>query len=264
MSTKNYLISTINRHKVFEKIINTCQNLLYEPIGEKTLNYLNTRFNKKYHKEFGFGYFPNNQQLDLLNIPLETLNSLKLAYEYHMQDQYNTCISVSTFNNHSLVFPIKDDFGYIVGLCGRTILTEEERKEQKIDKYKYSPHSKSHVLYGLNIAKESISINQSVILVEGQFDAMSCYTKGFFNVVGLGGTSLSNFQFYLLRKYGGPNLKIKCLLDNDENLAGSKAFDKIKYQYQNYANITALQLPNLKYKDIDSYLKAETDLRFLI
>ena len=132
-----------------------------------------------------------------------------------------------------------------------------------IDKYKYNPFTKSHILYGLNVAKEAISINKSVILVEGQFDTMSCHIKGIYNVVGLGGTSLSNYQFYLLRKYGGPNIKIKCLLDNDDNKSGEKAFEKIKKQYQNYANIEALKLPNLKYKDIDNYLKAETDLMFL-
>jgi DNA primase len=129
------------------------------------------------------------------------------------------------FKNHPLIFPIKDEYNNIVGIIGRTIFTEDKRKQLNIDKYKYTFFTKTHILFGLNEAKQAISQYKSVILVEGQIDCIQLQSKGFYNVVALGGLDLHPYQFYLLKKYGGSDLRINILLDEDA--AGQNAIAKI-------------------------------------
>jgi DNA primase len=93
-----------------------------------------------------------------------------------------------------VMFPISDSSGRIIAFSGR--LFEDDGKSAK---YLNSPDTpifnKSHVLYGLDKAKESIRKNNFSILVEGQFDLVLSHQAGFRNTVATSGTALSDSTF---------------------------------------------------------------------
>ncbi len=97
-----------------------------------------------------------------------------------------------------LIFPILDASGRHVGFGGRLLGTGEP-------KYLNSPesrvYSKARLLYGLNWAKNAIRRAERAILVEGYFDVLRVAASGLPNVVAPLGTSLTEEQAKLLRRY---------------------------------------------------------------
>ncbi|GER94768.1 hypothetical protein A45J_2532 [hot springs metagenome] len=113
------------------------------------------------------------------------------------------------FSNR-IIFPIimgKE----IYGCTGRSI-------DGTLPKYKNSPGlSKSKLLYGL--FPQSVKSWGFIILVEGYIDAIMMHQYGFDNTAAIMGSSLSNEQIELIKKY-----KVVLALDGDK--AGQEAAKK--------------------------------------
>ena len=90
-----------------------------------------------------------------------------------------------------VMFPIADSSGRVIAFSGRIFIDDG-----KSAKYLNSPEtpifSKSHVLYGLDRAKESIRKNNFSILVEGQIDLVLSHQAGYKNTIAASGTALSD------------------------------------------------------------------------
>ena len=112
-----------------------------------------------------------------------------------------------------LMFPVIDVRGNVIAFSGR-ILGDGEPK------YLNSPEtpvfSKSHNLFGLNLAKKSKS--GYIILVEGNIDVVSLHQAGFDNAVASLGTSLTPEQARLISRY-----KNEVVIAYDADAAGQKA-----------------------------------------
>jgi DNA primase len=116
-----------------------------------------------------------------------------------------------------VMFPIFSISGRVMGFSGRVL-----SKEKQLAKYVNSPDSeiynKSHILYGLFQAKNAISKANKCYLVEGNVDVVSMHQSGVCNTVASCGTSLTNEQIRLIKRYT-PNVTV--LYDGDS--AGIKA-----------------------------------------
>lgn len=148
-----------------------------------------------------------------------------------------------------VMFPIHNLSGRVLGFGGRILKTEE-----KSAKYLNSPESeiyhKSKVLYGIYTAKKSISKENICYLVEGYTDVISMYQAGVENVVSSSGTSLTEGQIRLIKRFT-PNITI--LYDGDA--AGLKAsFRGIDMILQEGMNVRVVLFP--EGEDPDSYAKA--------
>ena len=260
MNTNDFINNYLLTDKIFKQVIDKSSELLRSEFGKQTFDYLKSRVNDKIISEYQFGYFPSSNAINKLELSLEDLKFVKLIFQKNIKDNFNTIILSSFFENHSLIFPIKDEYHNIVGLIGRTLYSENEYKQKNIDKYKYTFFSKSHILFGLNKAKEAIANYKTVILVEGQLDCIQLQSKGIYNVVALGGLDLHYYQYYLLKKYGGNNIKIYALLDNDQR--GQEGIKRLQQKYKDSTEIYKLSLPGNN-KDIDEYIKNNKDLTFL-
>jgi DNA primase len=124
---------------------------------------------------------------------------------------------VYDFFRGRVMFPIHNISGKVIAFGGRTLKAEKD-----IAKYFNSPESelyvKSNVLYGLHLAKNAIVKHDMCYLVEGYTDVVSMHQAGVENVVASSGTSLTEGQIRLIRRYT-PNITI--LYDGDS--AGIKA-----------------------------------------
>ena len=99
-----------------------------------------------------------------------------------------------------VMFPIHSVTGRIIAFGGRTL-----KKDKAVAKYVNSKESEIYVknqsLYGIWFAKNSISKLDRCILVEGYLDVISMHQLGLTNVVASSGTSLTENQVTLIRRF---------------------------------------------------------------
>ena len=121
------------------------------------------------------------------------------------------------FFHGRVMFPIRDVTGRVIGFGGRTLQTDK-----KIAKYFNSPESplydKSKALYGIHLAKNAITKEDSCFLVEGYTDVMAMHQSGVENVVASSGTALTVGQIALIRRF---TKNVTVLFDGD--VAGMRA-----------------------------------------
>ncbi len=120
-----------------------------------------------------------------------------------------------------LMFPIRDVNGSVVGFGGR-ILESAEGDAASGAKYINTPetlvYSKSHVLYGLDRAKQAIKQADLAVLVEGYMDCIASHQADVKNVLAVSGTALTAQQVKLLKRYTH-----NAALAFDADLAGGEA-----------------------------------------
>lgn len=159
--------------------------------------------------------------------------------------------SYSMFQTHDVVMPIKDVYGNYIALSGRTRLSDEEREKLKIPKYLNSIYHKTHHLFGMNLAKDSILRKNIVYVVEGYFDVITPHQKGFENIVATCGAYLSTRHLVLLSRYTN---NIVLFLDNEEPAQERAKKIVEKKKRDNLNLIRKCPLPK-EYKDIDQFLR---------
>lgn len=241
---------------MLEEIIKSCQYLLNNyPEAQLCQSYLDSRLDRKSQENFQFGYFPNTQNLSVLInlIGEDVLKQENLFYIRNIEDSLSTRqIKFSYFEDYPLIMPFKNAYGQVVGLVGRTLLDEKERKNFKISKYKNTKESllfkKGSLLFGLYENKRDILNKNCVYIVEGQFDVIKANEKGFKNIIALGNNNMTSYQLSVISRYTN---NIFLLLDNDE--AGQKGRNSIIKKFGNLINIRNFYLPD-DCKDIDEYL----------
>lgn len=240
------------KSSLFQKVIDACKELLHTKMASETKKYIQGRLSNYSIDKYDIGYFPPNHELSYLldKVDRKDLEYLRLIYPKTLRGRgFSYQIDNSLLNHHNLIIPFRDEYGNIIALAGRTLLSEEQQRELSISKYKNTFYTKGVHLFGLYHAKNTIDLKDSIIIVEGQIDCIMCQAQGIFNVVALTGSSLSDYQVYLIKKM---TQNVYLLLDND--LAGKNASEKIINNYSQELNIKKLELPN-KFKDVDEYLK---------
>lgn len=125
---------------------------------------------------------------------------------------------------HRLIYPIHDHYGRFVSFGGRVLPSQlpDAQSDYKPGKYINGKESKifnkSHVLYGLHLADDSIRKHGFAYVMEGYTDVISFHQAGYSNSVGSCGTALTEEQCKLLRRYCS-----KAILLYDGDPAGEKA-----------------------------------------
>jgi len=229
--------------------------LLSHPLGKNALEYVKNRgVTLETIKTFNIGFSPEDSKY---------LSNFILKKGYKIDD----LISTGTFGkshfgsslydrfNGRLTFPLFDYRNQVVGFSGRILPTS---KNTNLAKYINSPETeiyhKSQMLFGLNLSKEAIRQENSVIIVEGEFDMISPYQSGFKNIVALKGTAFTQEQLQLLRRYTDT-----LILGLDSDFAGDNAARKsIELADSMEFDIKVLNLGD-KYKDPDEAIKSDPE-----
>lgn len=241
---------------MLDQIVESCQYLLQNyPEAQDCKSYLDNRLKLETQERFQFGFFPGIKHLPvLMDMVGEDLLIQEELYDNSrkIEDSLGRrTIQWCYFEHHPLIMPFRNSYGEIVALVGRTVLPEAEWKALKIPKYKNTAESakfkKGNLLFGLWENKQSIIEQNCVFIVEGQFDVIKAYEMGFRNVVALGTSSMTSYQFSVISRYTD---NIRLLLDNDDG--GRKGRKKIIEKFGKLANIQNFYLPE-SYKDIDEY-----------
>ena len=121
-----------------------------------------------------------------------------------------------------LMIPIRDHQGRVVAFTARqTALTPEDDPAREA-KYVNSPETpiftKGNLLFNLDRARTAVGDGRPFVMVEGQLDALRCWSVGLKTAVAPQGTSITEGQIALMRRY---HVEVECFFDSDE--AGQKA-----------------------------------------
>lgn len=155
-----------------------------------------------------------------------------------------------------LIVPIYDVQGRVIGFGGRT-LTDEEPK------YLNSPQTplfdKGKTLFALDKARQEISKQDRVIVVEGYFDAIALHSAGITNTVASLGTAFSSTQLKQVLRYCESK---QVIFNFDTDTAGTQATQRAIAEieplvYSGQVQLRILTLPDGK--DADEFLLSHPD-----
>ncbi|HEX8923647.1 MAG TPA: DNA primase [Patescibacteria group bacterium] len=227
--------------------------LLKHPLGKPALDYVLGRgVTPESIRQFGIGYSPQN-------------SALIINYLRKKGFSYDDMIASGTFGNSQygnryydrfqtrLVFPLTDYRDRILGFSGRIM---PNAANPNLAKYINSPETpiyhKSQMLFGLNLAHDAIRTQNSVIVVEGEFDMISPFQIGVKNIVALKGTAFTQEQLQLLRRYTDT-----LILGLDSDFAGNNAARKSIEMADSMGFEILVLILGGNYKDPDEAVKAD-------
>jgi DNA primase len=119
-----------------------------------------------------------------------------------------------------VMFPLRDAQGKVVGFSGRT-LTPDEKTPKYVNSPETELYKKSDLLFGYDIAKNSIRTLDFSLIVEGQFDVVMSHQAGYSNTVAVSGTALTLHHVQLLER-----LSTRVVLALDADRAGIAAMQR--------------------------------------
>lgn len=231
---------------------------LYQPQGEKALNYLAAQrhLSEQTIQQFQLGYAP---------LGWETLYSYLIEQKHYplaLVEQAGLIKARQSGSGHydqfrdRLMIPITDVQGRVIAFGSRSLGAEEP-------KYLNSPETelfnKGRTLFGLDQAKKAIQQRDQALVVEGYFDVIALHRHGFNHAVAALGTALSQDQIKLLLRYTDSK---QIVFNFDADKAGIKATQRAIQEieplvYSGQVNLTILNLP--AGKDADEFLGADLE-----
>ncbi len=175
-------------------------NLLHTDEGRNLgLAYLHSRgLDDETIERFGLGWAPSGRTA-LTDAALAEGYKAEYLVEAGLAIQYDDGRVVDRFHERAM-FPIHSLAGRVIAYSGRTL-----RSDSEVAKYVNSPETpiyvKSRALYGIWLAKGDISKADKCLLAEGNVDVVSMHQLGLRNVVASCGTSLTEEQIRIIKKF---------------------------------------------------------------
>src|SRR6187401_2936644 len=210
------------------------------------LSYLKERgFREDIIKKFQLGYNPEAR---------DSFTQAAIAAQYNTELLLKTGLVANRndqlMDNYRgrIIFPVHNHSGKVLGFGARIL-----KKNDKAPKYINTPENeiyvKSKILYGSYFARMAIDKADECLLVEGYTDVISLHQAGIENVVASGGTSLTQDQLRLIKKFS-KNLTI--IYDGDT--AGVKAALRgLDMALEESLNVKLVLIPDKE--DPDSYVR---------
>lgn len=172
-----------------------------------------------------YGYAPENT--------LDTINYLK---PYIKSGEFTTKLLnelgyLLIGNNNKPYFPIKNRLMFyfqsqkdkIEGFTGRALTKEDESKRKYVNSNNSIIYQKSREIFNFNQARKYILQENSVYLVEGQFDVAAMIESGYKNTVAISGTALDKQHIQKISMVFKDKSTGKFILCLDGDSAGENA-----------------------------------------
>lgn len=203
-------------HQVLESAASFFRQQMFETdSGRKTYDYLKIRgLSDETIKIFSLGYAPESWDNLISHLKTKGYNE-ELMFRAGLITERESGGFYDRFRNR-LTIPIRSTYGKMIGFGARICNPED------LPKYLNSPRTetfdKGRVVYGLDLARQSIRTKDQAVIVEGYFDVIGLHQAGFTNVVSPMGTALTEDQFRLVKKFTR-----NIILALDPDAAGEKA-----------------------------------------
>jgi DNA primase len=234
-------------YKLNNAAANFYREQLFAPAGEKAREYLKKRgLSDENCEKFRLGYAPAGgspllARLQSQKAPVAAVIKAGLASQ--REDG-----PARDFFFDRLMFPIEDIQGRVIAFGGRILGDGEPKYLNTRDTLLFS---KTHTVYGLNLAKAEILKTRTAIIVEGYTDVMMCHQYGVTNVVACLGTAITPEHVRHLRRVAD---QLTLLTDSDR--AGEQASERsLEVLFAEDMPARVVRLPNSE-KDPCDFLLA--------
>lgn len=121
-----------------------------------------------------------------------------------------------------VIWPIRDITGQTIGFGARR-LYEDDQGPKYLNTPETAIYKKSQVLYGLDLAKKSISRDHRVVVVEGYTDVMACHLAGITTAIATCGTAFGSDHMGVVGRVVGSDAAGEIVFTFDPDAAGQKA-----------------------------------------
>ncbi|MDO7867144.1 DNA primase [Nocardioides jiangxiensis] len=123
-----------------------------------------------------------------------------------------------------LLWPIREANGEVIGFGARRIFDDDRIEAKYLNTSETPIYKKSHVLYGLDLARKSIGLSSQAVIVEGYTDVMACHLAGVTTAVATCGTAFGDDHARVLRRFlGDQDARGEVIFTFDGDAAGQKA-----------------------------------------
>ena len=128
-----------------------------------------------------------------------------------------------------LLWPIRDSASAVLGFGGRRIFDDDRLPAKYINTPETPVYKKSHVLYGLDLARRAIGKRAQAVVVEGYTDVMAAHLSGVDTAVASCGTAFGDDHARMLQRLLGTHdgLHGEVVFTFDGDAAGQKAALKV-------------------------------------
>ena len=194
-------------NKIFINNMNSC-------LGKEAKDYLinERKLTEDIIKEFNIG----------LALKDNKLNKVLTSKGYSEKEILDMSLGVKSDNElidmfrNRITFPITSDKGEIIAYSARIFHNEDASKY--INSKESIIFKKGSIFYNYDKCRLEALKTKTVIIVEGQMDAIRVYSSGIKNVIATMGTALTSEHIKLLKRL---NSKVILMMDNDD--AGEKS-----------------------------------------
>jgi len=200
--------------RLYEICEKSCQffekQLMSSALGGGAKEYLTARgIREESMKKFRIGFAPQTRN---------SLSEFLRAQGYSATEIFKAGVTIQPVSEQSsaapgqydrfrgrIIFPICDLNSQVIGFGGRVFFSKNQVPDSKLAKYINTPqtllYDKSKTLYGLDKARLKIRETENCVLVEGYTDVIMAHQAGTENVVAVSGTSLTEQQLDIIRRY---------------------------------------------------------------
>jgi DNA primase len=197
--------------------------------------FLNERgFDRQVAERFGVGFAPRNGRALLQYLRGRGFRDVELVSAGLARE------SGWDFFQGRVMWPIRDSGRQVVGFGARRLFEDDRMPAKYINTPETLLYKKSHVLYGLDLARTSISKKSQAVVVEGYTDVMAAHLSGVDTAVASCGTAFGDDHARLLRRLMGNHDafhgEVIFTFDGDE--AGQAAAIKVFAGDQNFVTQT--------------------------
>ena len=171
------------------------------PDAAPAVQFLTTRgFDVAAAQHFGCGYAPAGWDL---------LTKHLLAAGFSLDELMKAGLSkegrrgpIDRFHRR-LLWPIKDLGGDVVGFGARRLFDDDGIDAKYLNTPETPVYRKTHVLFGLDLAKREIAKSRQVVVVEGYTDVMAMHLAGVRTAVASCGTAFGSEHISVIRRLIG-------------------------------------------------------------
>ena len=127
-----------------------------------------------------------------------------------------------------LLWPIRDISGDVVGFGARRLFDDDRIEAKYVNTPETPIYKKSHLLYGMDLAKKEIKRRGQAVIVEGYTDVMACHVAGVPTAIATCGTAFGVDHVQVLRRLmmDASAFHGEVIFTFDGDAAGQKAAQK--------------------------------------
>ncbi|WP_104105788.1 DNA primase [Nocardioides sp. 616] len=185
----------IEAHKVAQEFY---ADQLSHPDAIVARQFLSTRgFDQSAAETFGVGFAPRDGEA------LTRLLRQRGFTEEEMTTAGLVAVGRSAYDRFRgrLLWPIREANGDTIGFGARRIFDDDRIDAKYLNTSETPIYKKSHVLYGLDLARREIARSSQAVVVEGYTDVMAAHLAGVGTAVATCGTAFGDDHARVLRRF---------------------------------------------------------------